>query len=161
MKNQKEPPGELRQSNLRDVLGEFKFELPFEITQRELNIPVLKYFFTGGEFHPDYRIYTPMLNSQERLEDWVHKAHLVAPLGSWKRIRPGKKLSEQEIHVITAKMFQNFAIIIRISCFSNLLPLQIFFSRTKSNPQVSFVKSIFRSFMVNPNWKYHLRLPDL
>ena len=45
---------------------------------------------------------------EERPKDWVHKAHLVVPFGSGKRICPGKRLAEQEIHIIIAKIFRNF-----------------------------------------------------
>jgi len=45
---------------------------------------------------------------EERPKNWVHKAHLVVPFGSGKRICPGKRLAEQEIHIIIAKIFRNF-----------------------------------------------------
>ena len=39
---------------------------------------------------------------------WTHKHQLVVPFGSGKRICPGKRLAEQEIHIIIAKIFKNF-----------------------------------------------------
>ena len=124
MKNQKEPPGELRQSNLWDVLGKLKLKLPSEITRPLMIFLRLqkKNFNQTTEFILQHWI------PQEPPEYWVHMAHLVVPFGSWKRIRPGKRISEQEIHVITA-------IMIRISCFANLFPLQIFFQEQKGTPR--------------------------
>lgn len=46
--------------------------------------------------------------SEERDSDWNHKSNLVLPFGSGKRICPGKRLAEQEIHIIVAKIFRNF-----------------------------------------------------
>ena len=37
-----------------------------------------------------------------------HSPALVLPFGSGKRICPGKRLAEQELNIITAKLFQNF-----------------------------------------------------
>lgn len=39
-----------------------------------------------------------------------HSHHLVLPFGSGKRMCPGKRLAEQELYIIAAKLFQNFNI---------------------------------------------------
>ena len=44
----------------------------------------------------------------ERNPDWNHKPEIVIPFGSGKRICPGKRLAEQEIYILTAKIFKNF-----------------------------------------------------
>ena len=76
-----------------------------------LRLPDLQYFFfflqeenftRATEFIPQRWI------PEERPKDWVHKAHLVVPFGSGKRICPGKRLAEQEIHIIIGKIFRNF-----------------------------------------------------
>ena len=89
-----EPPDELCELNLQEVHGESKLKIPSEITP-----PLIISLFTKGEFHLSYRIYTPTLDPQECLEDWVHKAHLVAPIGSGKRICSGKRSAKQETHI--------------------------------------------------------------
>ena len=40
----------------------------------------------------------------------VHTHNLVLPFGSGKRMCPGKRLAEQELYIIAAKLFQNFNI---------------------------------------------------
>ena len=67
----------------------FNFSFPYSSFLHEEN------FTQATEFIPQRWI--PL----ESPEDWVHKAHLVDPFGSGKRICPGKRLSEQETHVIT------------------------------------------------------------
>ena len=71
----------------------FNFSFPYSSFLHEEN------FTQATEFIPQRWI--PL----ESPEDWVHKAHLVDPFGSGKMISPGKRLSEQEIHVIT---YHNF-----------------------------------------------------
>ena len=44
----------------------------------------------------------------ERNPKWNHKPEIVVPFGSGKRICPGKRLAEQEIYILTAKIFKNF-----------------------------------------------------
>ena len=39
-----------------------------------------------------------------------HKSSLVLPFGAGKRMCPGKRLAEQELNIIAAKLFQNFNI---------------------------------------------------
>ena len=39
-----------------------------------------------------------------------HNKDLVLPFGSGKRMCPGKRLAEQELYIIAAKLFQNFQI---------------------------------------------------
>jgi len=39
-----------------------------------------------------------------------HTHQLVLPFGSGKRMCPGKRLAEQELYIISAKLFQNFEI---------------------------------------------------
>ncbi len=46
--------------------------------------------------------------ADEREASWNHKSQLVLPFGSGKRICPGKRLAEQEIHIIVAKIFRSF-----------------------------------------------------
>ena len=46
--------------------------------------------------------------SDERDPDWNHRPEIVLPFGSGKRICPGKRLAEQEIYIMTAKIFKNF-----------------------------------------------------
>ena len=46
--------------------------------------------------------------ADERDRTWNHKANLVMPFGSGKRICPGKRLAEQELHIMVAKIFKNF-----------------------------------------------------
>ena len=56
-----------------------------------------KKFFFSERWIPD-----------ERNPDWNHKPEIVIPFGSGKRICPGKRLAEQEIYILTAKIFKNF-----------------------------------------------------
>ena len=65
-------------------------------------LPQEENFTQATEFIPERWI------SEERPEDWIHKPYLVVPFGSGKRICPGKRLAEQEIHIIIAKIFRNF-----------------------------------------------------
>ena len=74
----------------------FNFSFPYSSFLHEEN------FTQATEFIPQRWI--PL----ESPENWVHKAHLVDPFGSGKRICPGKRLAEQEIHIIIAKIFRNF-----------------------------------------------------
>lgn len=48
--------------------------------------------------------------ADERQANWNHKPHLVLPFGSGKRICPGKRLAEQEIHIVIAKIFTHFSL---------------------------------------------------
>ena len=74
----------------------FNFSFPYSSFLHEEN------FTQATEFIPQRWI------PEERPKNWVHKAHLVVPFGSGKRICPGKRLAEQEIHIIIAKIFRNF-----------------------------------------------------
>lgn len=61
-------------------------------------------FTKASEFIPERWI------PEERGADWNHKPHLVLPFGSGKRICPGKRLAEQEIHIVIAKIFAHFSL---------------------------------------------------
>ena len=59
-------------------------------------------FTRASEFIPERWL------PKECPDDWAHSPHLVVPFGTGKRICPGKRLAEQEIHIIIAKIFRNF-----------------------------------------------------
>ena len=59
-------------------------------------------FTQANEFIPERWI------SEERDPEWNHQPGLVMPFGCGKRICPGKRLAEQEIHIVTAKIFKSF-----------------------------------------------------
>jgi len=59
-------------------------------------------FTSADQFLPERWI------PDERNPDWNHKPEIVIPFGSGKRICPGKRLAEQEIYILTAKIFKNF-----------------------------------------------------
>ena len=62
-------------------------------------------FTRANEFIPERWI------SEERDPHWNHVPSLVMPFGSGKRICPGKRLAEQEIHIVTAKIFKSFKMV--------------------------------------------------
>lgn len=59
-------------------------------------------FTRGHEFIPERWI------PEERDSSWNHKSGLVMPFGCGKRICPGKRLAEQEIYIMAAKLFSHF-----------------------------------------------------
>ena len=59
-------------------------------------------FTQANEFIPERWI------SEERDPTWNHQPGLVMPFGCGKRICPGKRLAEQEIHIVAAKIFKSF-----------------------------------------------------
>ena len=75
------------------------FPIYFQSPQDTLAHSALKIsqFFFSERWIPD-----------ERNPDWNHKPEIVIPFGSGKRICPGKRLAEQEIYILTAKIFKNF-----------------------------------------------------
>ena len=60
------------------------------------------------EFLPKKFFFSERWIPDERNPDWNHKPEIVIPFGSGKRICPGKRLAEQEIYILTAKIFKNF-----------------------------------------------------
>lgn len=46
--------------------------------------------------------------ASDRHQSWNHESGLVMPFGFGKRICPGKRLAEQEIHIMAAKIFSKF-----------------------------------------------------
>ena len=61
-------------------------------------------FTRAGEFLPERWLTEPGQTFPN------HKKELVLPFGSGKRMCPGKRLAEQELFIIAAKLFQNFSI---------------------------------------------------
>nr|AKH03534.1 cytochrome P450 314A1 [Paracyclopina nana] len=72
-------------------------------------------FTRGNEFIPERWI------AEERDSSWNHRSGLVMPFGCGKRICPGKRLAEQEIYILAAKLFVNFQL-------TAIDPLQIEFN---------------------------------